>query len=165
MADYEGNNLRRLMARSGLTVEQVARKAGLDTRTVSGILDGAKRAQPRTIGRLAEGLEVSVDEFFVNPGQLACRSFDRLTNPAIEQAVEDHPKLFADWTAADFNELESRFGIGGPLTTDGALSAAEQMNRKRELQEKLALLLETGHGEAISTILDVLYEKVVSSDK
>jgi hypothetical protein len=35
------------------------------------------------------------------------------------------------------------------------------MNRKRELHEKLDLLLESTHAELAADILDVLHEKVV----
>ena len=54
-------------------------------------------------------------------------------------------------------------GAGGALTAEGALAAVRQMNRKRELHEKLDLLLESSHAEVAAGILNVLYEKVVVS--
>jgi len=156
-----GDNLRRLMADLALTTEQVAEKSGVDKRTVKGILDGTKRPQPRTIGRLAKGLGVSSDEFFVDPAQLLYRRFDRDTNPAVREAIETHPNIFAGWTMADFDELHSRFGTGGPLTVDGALAAAREMNTKRDLHEKLAVLLESSQAEVIAGIVELLYQKAV----
>jgi len=161
MADYTGDNLRRVMAQLGLTIEQVVKKTGLDKRTVKGILDGSNKPQPRTINRLAAGLGVSTNEFFIDPAQLLYRRFDVQTNPVVEEVVEAHPELFAGWTAADFDELHSRFGTGGPMTTEGTLSAVRNMNRKRALHEKLSVLLETSHADLISGIVDLLYDKIV----
>ena len=156
-----GHNLGRLMADLGLTVEQVAEQSGLDRRTVRGILDGANRPHLRTIGRLAKGLEVSADEFFLEPAQLLYRRFDRHTNPVVEEVIEAHPKVFSDWTAVDFEELHSRFGTGGPLTAEGALAAAQQMNAHRKLHEKLSVVLESSQAEVIAGIVELMYERVV----
>lgn len=156
------DNLRRLMADLGLTIDQVAEKSRLDKRTIRGILDGTAKPQMRTIGRLAKGLGVSSNEFFLEPSQLLYRRFDRDTNPLVQQVVETHPEVFADWTAVDFDELHSRVGTGGPLTAGGALSAARQMNVSRHLQEKLAILMESSQAEVIAEIIELFYRKVVN---
>lgn len=156
-----GENLRRLMADSGLTTEQLSAGSQVDKRTINGILDGSKRPQPRTLKRLAKGLGVSTNEFFFEPTQLLYRHFDRATNPLIDEAVDTHPKIFADWTEAEFDELQSRFGTGGPLTAEGALTAAREMNGKRLLHEKLAVLLESSQSEVIAGIIELLYRKAV----
>jgi transcriptional regulator with XRE-family HTH domain len=160
-----GDNLHRLMADLGLTIEQVAERCGLDKRTVKGILDGTKRPQLRTIGRLAKGLKVRTDELFLEPARLLYRRFDRDTNPLVQEVIQAHPDVFADWTTADFDELHSRFGTGGPLTAEGTLSAARQMNTRRELHEKLTVLLESGQAEVIAGIVELMYEKVVEEEQ
>ena len=76
-----GENLRRLMADLGLTTGQVVEFSGVDRRTIHGILEGSKRPQPRTIGRLAKGLGVATSEFFYEPSQMLYRQFDWATNP------------------------------------------------------------------------------------
>ena len=80
-----------------------------------------KKPHARTLHRLAAGLGISVDELFIDPAQLLYRSFDRLTNPMVEEVLENHGELFHGWTQADFDELNSRVGLGGPLTMEGAL--------------------------------------------
>jgi len=165
MANYTGDNLRRLMAGRSLTIEQVVDKSGLDKRTIKGILDGTNKPQPRTIGRLADGLGVPADEFFVDPAQLLYRRFDRQTNPVVEQVVETHPELFAAWSVTDFDELHSRVGTGGPLTAEGALTAVRQMNSNRRLHEKLATLLESSHAELARRMLELLYEQIAVAGK
>ena len=161
MSDYTGENLFRLMAGRGLSIAEVVERTGLDERTIRGILGGTNRPHAQTLHRLAEGLGASVDEFFLTPAQLLYRRFDRRTNPVIEEVIETHKELLAGWSETDFDELHSRFGSGGALTHEGALAAVRQMNRKRELHEKLDLLLESSHAEAISGIVDVLYEQIV----
>ncbi len=159
-----GDNLRRLMADLDLTIEQVAERSGLDKRTVKGILAGTNKPHLRTIGRLAKGIGVATDEFFLDPAQLLYRRFDRQTNPVVEQIVEARPDVFAGWTMAEFDELHSRVGTGGPLTAEGALAAAHQMNANRQLHEKLTVLLESSQAEVTAGIVELLYQKVVADE-
>jgi transcriptional regulator with XRE-family HTH domain len=161
MTDYAGDNLRRLMACHGWTTDQVAEQTGLDRRTITAILDGRHKSHPRTIKRLADGLRVAVDEFFVDPSQLLYRQFDSRTNPVVDELLAGRPELFADWTSADFEELHSRVGTGGPLTVEGVREAVGRMNRRREMYEKLAVLLETSQADVVCGILDLLYAQVV----
>jgi transcriptional regulator with XRE-family HTH domain len=164
MADHASDNLRRLMTQLGLTIDDVAARTRVDRRTVKGMLDGAARPHARTLHRLAAGLGVSPDEFFVDPAQLVYRCFDRATNPVVAEVVQSHPNLFSGWTEADFEELHSRFGTGGPLTEEGALAAAAGMNRNRTTHEQLAVLLESSQAELIRGIVEVIYDKLVQSD-
>ena len=159
-----GQNLRRLMANQGLTIEEVARKSGMDRRTIRGILDGRQKPHPRTLHRLAESLGIPGDEFFLDPAQLLYRRFDRFTNPVVDEVVESTPGLFSGWTEADFDELHSRFGVGGCLTAEGVIAAAHDMNGRRALHEKLALLLESSQADLIRGILELLYRQVVVED-
>jgi transcriptional regulator with XRE-family HTH domain len=160
MSDHARENLLRLMAAGGLSICGVARRTGLNERTIRGILSGGNKPHAQTLHRLADGLGVKVDEFFVDPAQLLYRCFDRHTNPVVAEVIETHGELFDGWTEADFDELHSRMGAGGPLTVDGTLTAVRHMNQKRELHEKLDLLLESSQAEVAAGIIDLLYEKV-----
>ena len=113
MSDHTRENLLRLMAAGGWSVRRVAERTGLDERTIRGILSGGNKPHPQTLHRLAEGLGVKVDEFFVDPAQLLYRRFDRQTNPVVAEVIETHGELFDGWTEADFDELHSRVGTGG----------------------------------------------------
>jgi transcriptional regulator with XRE-family HTH domain len=160
MSIHARENLLRLMAARGLTMCGVARQTGLHVRTVRGILRGDKKPHAQTLHRLAEGLGVAVDEFFVDPTKLLYRRFDRQTNPIVAWVIEDYKDLFQGWNETDFDELHSRVGTGGALTVEGTLAAVQQMNRRRELHDKLDLLLESSEAEVAAGILNVLYEKV-----
>ncbi len=154
------DNLHRLLAQQGLTIAQAAENTGVNARTIKAIL-AAEIAKPhaRTLNRLAEGLGASVDEFYQSPTLLA-RRFDRHTNPVVDQVVAEDPSLFSHWSAADFEDLYSRFGAGGALTSDGARAAAAQINRRRAVLDQVALLLETEQGELLERMVQVLFQQV-----
>lgn len=160
MSDQTGKNLLRLMAVGKLSLQEVARRTGLDERTIRGVTRGLHRPHARTLYRLANGLGVSVDEFFVDPAQLLYRHFDRRTNPVVEEMLQDHGELFEGWREADFDELHSRFASGGQLTREGVLDAVQGMNRKRDLHDKLDVLLESAHCQTIGGILDLMYQQI-----
>jgi transcriptional regulator with XRE-family HTH domain len=164
MAEHAGSNLLRLMARLDVSTSEVAERTGLDERTIRAILRGTGRPQPRTLHRLAEGLGISVDEFFLDPSQLLYRHFDERTNPVVVELLASEPRLFAGWGEGDFDELHSRMGTGGPLTPEGALQAVRDMNRKRQLHDQLDVLLESSQADLAATILSAMYEKAIVPD-
>ena len=57
-------NVRRLMARDGLTFTDVGEMTGLDERTIRGLVRGANNPHARTLHKFAQGLGVSIDELF-----------------------------------------------------------------------------------------------------
>ena len=71
------------------------------------------------------------------------------------------PQWFHGWTEAEFDEIYSRFGMGGVLTQQGALETVASMNRRRELIAKVKLLWETGEAELLESMIEVLYRRVV----
>jgi transcriptional regulator with XRE-family HTH domain len=155
-----GANLRRLMAREGLSIDQVTELTGLDHRTIKSILNRASKPHARTLHRLAQGLGVSADELFQPPSLLAHHAFDRQTNPAVQSVVRSHPELFHDWTPADFDELYSRVGTGGELNEAGTVAAAGRMNSRREILTKVQELLESSEAALLTGLIDLLYEKM-----
>ena len=120
------------MAGAQLSLGDVSARTGVDPRTLRGITSGGHRPHARTLHRLAQGLGVSVDEFFLDPARLIYRRFDRQTNPLVAELIAEQGELFAGWRQGDFDELHSRVGAGGALTREGALAAVHLMNRKRE---------------------------------
>lgn len=160
LPDYSAN-LRRLMAREGLTLGELLDRSGLNHQTVKSILGGSKRPHSRTLHRLAAALEVPVEELFQDPALLRHRLFDQQTNPVVEEIVATEPQLFHGWTQAEFDELYSRFGAGGALTSEGTREVAEHMNRRRELLNKAAVLLETNEGELLEGMIEMLYRRAV----
>ena len=110
---------------------------------------------------MAASLNVPVEELFQDPALLRHRLFDRHTNPVVDEVVAAHPQLFHGWTSAEFDELYSRFGTGGALTTEGALAVAGKMNERRDVLAKVTLLMETSEAELLQTMIDALYRRAV----
>jgi transcriptional regulator with XRE-family HTH domain len=160
MRDHAAN-LRRLMARSGLTLQEVVVRTGLHENTIKAILADTHKPQARTLNRLAAGLGVHVDELFQDPSLLIHRAFERQANPLVEEVMASHHELFAGWAEADFDELYSRFGVGGALTLEGAVDAVQAMNRKRAVHQKVDLLLESTESELLASLVELLYQRVV----
>jgi transcriptional regulator with XRE-family HTH domain len=156
-----GANVKRLMARLNMTLADVVEATGLDERTVRSILRGTTQPHARTLHKLAAGLGIDVDELFQDPREAQAK-FDRASNPAVARIVAEHPEVFAHWTRAEFEELFSRVAVGGELTDEGALTAAQAMNRRRELITQVALILETGEAELLREFVAMLYRKITT---
>jgi transcriptional regulator with XRE-family HTH domain len=155
-----GANLRRLMARLDMTLQEVVTATGLDERTVRSMINGDTRPHARTLHKLAEGLGIDTDELFVDPYRNRQWTFDKATNPQVTQTIEQHPEVFADWTDADFAELYSRMAVGGELTEEGALASAQEMNTRRELLYQASVVLETDQADILCELIGVLFRKV-----
>jgi transcriptional regulator with XRE-family HTH domain len=156
-------NLRRLMARHGLTFDDVVRATGLDERTVRGLARGMNNPHARTLTKLAGGLGIEVDELFHQPGQTVRQRFDRATNTLVESVVAARGDIFDRWSDADFDELYSRFGTGGQLTEAGVLAAAEAMNGRRELWRQISVVLETSEASLLTEFIQLLYRRATAA--
>ena len=155
-----GKNVRRLMARMNMTLQEVVEASGLDERTVRSIMQGVSRPHARTLHKLAEGLGVDVDELFQDSRQTGQSAFDRATNPSVTAAIDAQPELFADWTPAEFDDLFSRVAVGGELTEAGVLAAAETIGERRQLLGQVSLILESGEADLLREFVEMLYRRV-----
>jgi len=153
-------NIRRLMAREGLTYDELIEASDLDERTIRSLLRGVNRPHARTLHKLATGLGVPVDELFSLPSAYSCSAYDRACNPIVNEIATAYPEVFADWSEADFDELASRFGTGGHLTEQGALEAARAMNRKRQVLRQVAVIMETHEAPLLTSLVEVIYQRV-----
>ncbi|NOY30807.1 MAG: helix-turn-helix transcriptional regulator [Planctomycetes bacterium] len=159
-----GANVRRLMARLDMTLQDVVEATGLNPRTLRCILQGVTSPHARTLHKLAEGLGVSTDELFQDPYQSGLSPFDQATNPAVAEVVDAHPGTFARWTPTDFEELFSRMAVGGELTEEGTLTAAKAMNVRRQLMLEVAVILESSEAHLMHDFVGWLYRRVTTID-
>ena len=154
-----GANIRRLMAKFDMTVQDVVDATGLDERTLRSLLHGNTRPHARTLHKLASGLGVSTDELFQDPFQAGQFEFNSATNPRVAEVIDRYPQLFDDWTTAEFEELFSRMAVGGELTEEGAIAAAKAMNARRELFGQVAVILESKEAEVLRDFIGILYRR------
>jgi transcriptional regulator with XRE-family HTH domain len=156
-------NVRRVMARDGLTYGDVVEATGLDERTVRGLVRGANNPHARTLHKFAQGLGISIDELFQPVAARARQVFDRATNPVVQEVVAANADLFSAWSPADFDELYSQFGHGGPLNQAGVAAAAEAINAKRSLLRKVCVILESSESELLADFVKLLYRRVTDT--
>jgi transcriptional regulator with XRE-family HTH domain len=154
------SNVRRLMARNGLTFQDIVESTGLDERTLRGLVRGTNNPHAHTLHKLAYGLGVPVDELFQAYRTSPHQAFDQATNPAVENAVQAHAEIFHGWSEAELNELTSQFGTGGPLSESGVLAAAEAINAKRALLRQVSVILESSESELLSEFVKLLYQRI-----
>ncbi len=124
---------------------------------------GANNPHARTLHKFAHGLGISIDELFQAVSTRTRQAFDRATNPVVQSVVEANADLFSAWSPADFDELFSQFGHGGPLSEAGVVTAAEAINAKRALLTKAAVILESSEAELLADFVKLLYRRVTVS--
>jgi hypothetical protein len=71
--------------------------------------------------------------------------------------------LFDAWSPADFDELYSQFGAGGPLTDEGVAAAAEAINAKRSLLRQVCVILESSESELLTDFVKLLYRRATET--
>jgi transcriptional regulator with XRE-family HTH domain len=157
-------NLRRIMARDNLSLEEVVAATELDARTLRSLARGNSHPHSRTLHKLASGLGISIDELFQPIAHIAPRRFDRATNSLVDDCVAAHAKLFRNWSQEDFDELYSRFGTGGQLTEEGVLAAAQATNQKRDLWQQMSVILETSEADLLSQFVSMLFNHVTTTN-
>jgi len=93
--------LKELRRRRGLSQKDLARESGVGQDTISGIESGRHEARPSTLRKLAEALDVEVEDFFREaaapkgeaPGSLEEYLGALLTNEQRKQIIELYQKV------------------------------------------------------------------------
>jgi transcriptional regulator with XRE-family HTH domain len=108
------HNLRRIMARSGMTLQQVVDATGICERTIKVILHGRSKPQSRTLHRLAAGFGVAADEFFRPP--VTPRKDDAIHRSVDVLLASEHRELltgFIDLLARKGDKVMASVGPSG----------------------------------------------------
>lgn len=151
-------NILRFMAHHDLTFELLCDAAGVDERTMRGIVKQRAKPQWRTVERIAQALGVSVQELYKPASAMA--GFDQATNTLVEQVVAQHRETFADWQDAEYRELCSNFGVGGQMTEDGVLAIAQRMNMHRDIRRKVRVILQSSDAELLVVVVTEMYRRI-----
>jgi transcriptional regulator with XRE-family HTH domain len=182
-----GQRIRELRLARGWGIEALARHAGVSRTTLHNLEKGLT-PNPRagTVKKLAEAFEIAVGElladrapagdggprsavprtpFAAEQSEAGRRQFDRYTNPTVDEVRAERPRLFLGWSNDNWDELYSEFGIGGPLTPQGVVQAAEAINRKRETLRQLSVVLETELGEVAARMIATLHDMAQASNR
>ena len=142
MSEHARANLLRLMATADLSIDEVARRTGLDERTVQRGPCGVPAAPtPGPSGRPGRRARRAARRVFRRSGPLALSAFRAPRPPGGRtRCCHSQSELFAAWRETDFDELHSRLAAAGTATRDDALRAVADMNRRRVLHARLDIL-------------------------
>ncbi len=155
----------------GWDVSELERRSGVGRTTLYHLEKGhTRRVRSSTIAAIARAFDIEVDQLLA-PGHAApaadrrraAAEFDRATNPAVEEVARERPDVFEGWTADDWEEINSQFGVGGQLTPLGALKAAEEINEKRETIRQLQVVLETHLRDVAREVIETFYRMVLAT--
>jgi transcriptional regulator with XRE-family HTH domain len=121
--------LRRVRERAALTQEELARRSGVGRATIAGLETGSRRAQPRTIQRLAGAIGV-------DPNELV----------ELEASPAKRPEIIEGERGMPFTAVYQRDGewwMGFVEELPGANAQGETLSEAREsLREAVELVLE-----------------------
>jgi len=151
----------------GWDIVELERLSGVARTTLYHLEKGhTQRVRSSTIAAIARAFKMDVAEL-VAPVETArsaerrrSAAFDRATNPAVAEVARERPEVFEGWTAEDWEEINSQFGVGGQLTPLGALKTAEAINEKRETVRQLQVVLETHLRDVAREVIETFYRMV-----
>lgn len=156
MSSFVAHNLARLMAERSLSIAETVRRTGVDRRTLRAVLEGTTTPHSRTVQAIAEGLGVSVEEFWIEPPRGEPPIPPKRLSAAVADFAEKRPELFRHWDAADWDELERRLACKSEPPADAIWAAVHDLNHKRRQLQTCAILLEMGDGAAMSQAIDAV---------
>ena len=81
-------------------------------------------------------------------------------NPMVDEVRAGRPRLFTGWSEENWDGHYSEFGVGGALTFEGGVQAAETINRKRETLQQLSVVLDTELGEVAAQLIATLHTMI-----
>lgn len=163
--------------RKGWNQEDLAQRAGVSRTTLHHLERGAvQKPRATTLSRLGSVLDIDPEAWHLasapatSPGMTpddrpaiptdAATQFDRETNPLVAAVAAQHPTLFQRFTASDWEALVSQVGVGGGLTPEGVLAAAQRLHDDRETLSKLRSILQTHLRDSARQLVGALYDTV-----
>ena len=164
-----------LVREHGWNIDEFARHADLNRLTIRGIIVGPpRRLHHATVAACARALGVSVHDLQTQPlERLLPRMriappddenlrllYERATQPELLHWLEANHARAAKLTADDIDELLSLQGTGGPLTALGVEHHVAQLERRRVILEKTAVVACTEYVDMLEQFIDLLYEKI-----
>lgn len=169
-----GQRIRAARLRKGWNQLELAAKSGVSRTTLYQMERGAiPTPRAATLHRLASTLDIPVawldPEQPLEPASVVteivhssdgARAFDRQTNPFVDMVAQQSPELFAGFTAEDWDELYSTFGVGGALTEEGVFQTASHIAKKRETLRRVSILLETHLAEPTTALVESLFRLI-----
>ena len=168
----------RLVEEKGWNHEDFARISGLNRHTIRQILlhpESARRLRNATVAACATALGLSVNDLRTLPlerllprmrERLARNGDDKLhrletaTQPELRAWMERNPDRSKQLTAEEIDNLLAAQGPGGPLLLLGVESYVKQIERRRELIQKVHDIVGTEYQALLEGLVGLIHEKI-----
>jgi transcriptional regulator with XRE-family HTH domain len=165
----------RLVQERGWNQEDFARSAELNRLTIRSIFHGpSRKLHNATVSACARALGLSVNDLLTQPlEKLLPRMrvpmpmkeslrvlYEQATQPELVAWMQTNGDRAARLTPEEIDELLSLQGTGGPLTSFGVAHFVDQLERRRNLVEKVAVIAGTEYLDMLEQFVELLYEKV-----
>jgi hypothetical protein len=171
------HKIARLVEERGWNQEEFARIARLNRHTVRQILHPApgRRLRNATVSACARALGLTVNDLRTTPLERLLprmseagaglargvrRLFDQATQPELLAWAERNPERARALSEDEVDELLAMQGEGGPLAAFGVEGFVERIERRRQLQQQVAVIAGTEYLELLEKMVQLLYEKV-----
>lgn len=86
------------------------------------------------------------------------RQTEAAMQPELMAWLESHPDRAAAFSEEELDELFSLFGTGGPLTKEGVEHFAAQIERRRQLLDKVRTITSSNLGEKFEELVQLFFE-------
>jgi hypothetical protein len=169
----------RLAEEKGWNQEDLARISHLNRHTVRQILlhpESERRLRNATVAACATALGLSVNDLRTLPlERLLPRMHDRLgvngdeklhrlnelaSQPELRAWMERNPERSKQLTAEEIDNLLGAQGPGGPLAMIGVEGYIRQLERRRELIQKVHDIIGTEYQDLLERLVGLLHEKI-----
>lgn len=170
----------RLVEERGWNQEDFHRITELNRQTVHQILqpesNGARKLRNATVGACARALGLTVSELRQLPLERLLprmhaqaqpeadatrrRLYDEATQPELTAWLERNPDRAKLLSPEEIDELLSIQGVGGPMSANGVEYYVKQVERKRQLIQRVQVVANTEYLDLLEQFIGVLFEKV-----
>ena len=155
MLKVNGDALTRFRVQAGLTIEELAEKAGVSTRTINSYQSG-KKAQITTLKLVAEYLGVEFRELLAEP----------YTEPPPPAAAKDRRVQVQITLSIPFEEFDQSLQLAGFLTMlQSVISASQAINVIGVTNGSVIIMLEMDEPDAVKLASTFLHTKAFTPDR
>jgi hypothetical protein len=88
------------------------------------------------------------------------RLYEEATQPELTAWLERNPDRAKQLSPEEIDELLSIQGVGGPMTANGVEYYIKQVERKRQLLQRVQVVANTEYLDLLEQFVGVLFEKV-----
>jgi hypothetical protein len=138
--------------------------------------NGARKLRNATVGACARALGLTVSELRQLPLERLLprmhhqaqpeadatrrRLYEEATQPELTAWLERNPDRAKQLSPEEIDELLSIQGVGGPMSASGVEYYVKQVERKRQLIQKVQVVANTEYLDLLEQFVGVLFEKV-----